>query len=110
VDSCTDARLQADGRGQNRGILLAMKLRSLLLLVFLPLIAYAEDTEKPSAVERAANATGRGIDHAAKATGRGVERAAKATGRGLERAAKATARGVERTVDRTEGWVKKKTE
>jgi len=43
-------------------------------------------------VKRASNATGKGVKHAGKATGSGVTRAANATGRGIERAGKATGR------------------
>ena len=78
--------------------------------VFLPLVAlcmvgvfsfvcFAEEatTDKPAtggALERAGEATERGVKRGANATERGVKRGANATKRGVKRGANATKRGV----------------
>jgi hypothetical protein len=51
----------------------------------------------PEKIERAGQATGRGIERGADATKRGVQRAGEATGKGIERGVNATKRGVKRT-------------
>jgi hypothetical protein len=65
----------------------------------------AKTTEK--GVKRAGEATGSGIERGAKATERGVKRAGEATGRGIERGAKATERGVKRAGEATGKGIKK---
>ena len=61
----------------------------------------------PGKIERAGQATGKGIERGAKATERGVKRAGEATGRGIERGAKATERGVKRAGEATGKGIKK---
>ena len=61
----------------------------------------------PGKIERAGQATGKGIERGAKATERGVRRAGEATGRGIERGAKATERGVRRAGEATGKGIKK---
>ena len=61
----------------------------------------------PGKIERAGQATGKGIERGAKATERGVKRAGEATGRGIERGAKATERGVKRAGAATGKGIKK---
>ena len=58
-------------------------------------------------IERAGQATGKGIERGAKATERGVKRGVEATGRGIERGAKATERGVKRAGEATGKGIKK---
>ena len=55
----------------------------------------------PGKIERAGQATGKGIEQGAKATKRGVKRAGEATGEGIERGADATKRGVKRAGEAT---------
>ena len=61
----------------------------------------------PGKIERAGQATGKGIERGAKATERGVKRGVEATGRGIERGAKATERGVKRAGEATGKGIKK---
>ena len=61
----------------------------------------------PGKIERAGQATGKGIERGAKATEHGVKRAGEATGRGIERGAKATERGVKRAGEATGKGIKK---
>ena len=58
-------------------------------------------------IERGANATERGVKRAGEATRRGIERGANATERGVRRAGEATGRGIERGVNATERGVKR---
>jgi hypothetical protein len=74
-----------------------MKLLCALAAVLIAVLARAED--KPNALER-------GVNKAGKAIERTGDRGAKATSNGLNTAGKA----VGRTVDKTENWVKKKTQ
>ena len=79
-----------------------MKVRFLVVAsLFCATSAFAADETpaKPNRAERAAEKTGQAIDRAAKKTGKAIERAAKNTGKALDHAA-----------DKTEGWIKKKTE
>ena len=70
------------------------------LLLSLALCAHAEEKQdKPNRVERVA-----------KKTADGVERTVKRTGKWAERTGNRAGKAVERTVDKTESWVKKKTE
>ena len=64
-------------------------------------------SEPPGKIERAGQATGKGIERGAKATEHGVKRAAEATGRGIEKGAKATERGVKRAGEATGRGIKK---
>jgi hypothetical protein len=64
-------------------------------------------SEPPGKIERAGQATGKGIEKGAEATKRGVQRAGKATGKGIEKGAKATARGVKRAGKATGEGIKK---
>ena len=103
--------------------------------VFLPLVAlclvgvfssvsFAEEatTKKPAAetpaaaiphesppgkIERAGQATGKGIEKGADATKRGVQRAGTATRKGIEKGAKATERGVKRAGEATGKGIQK---
>ncbi len=61
----------------------------------------------PGKIERAGQATGKGIERGAKATERGVQRAGEATRTGIERGAKATERGVKRAGEATGKGIKK---
>ena len=61
----------------------------------------------PGKIERAGQATGKGIERGAKATERGMKRGVEATGRGIERGAKATERGVKRAGEATGKGIKK---
>ena len=61
----------------------------------------------PGKIERAGQATGKGIERGANATERGVKRAGEATGRGIEQGAKATERGVKRAGEATGRGIKK---
>ena len=61
----------------------------------------------PGKIERAGQATSKGIERGAKATERGVKRGVEATGRGIERGAKATERGVKRAGEATGKGIKK---
>jgi hypothetical protein len=61
----------------------------------------------PGKIERAGQATGKGIERGAKATERGVKRAGEATARGIERGAKATEHGVKRAGEATGRGIKK---
>jgi hypothetical protein len=61
----------------------------------------------PGKIERAGQATGKGIERGADATKRGVKRAGEATRNGIERGANATARGVKRAGQATGEGIKK---
>ena len=61
----------------------------------------------PGKIERAGQATGKGIEKGAKATERGVQRAGTATRKGIEKGAKATERGVKRAGEATGKGIKK---
>ncbi len=61
----------------------------------------------PGKIERAGQATGKGIERGAKATEHGVKSAGEAAGRGIERGAKATERGVKRAGEATGRGIKK---
>ncbi len=61
----------------------------------------------PGKIERAGQATGKGIEQGANATERGVKRGANATERGVKRAANATERGVKRAGEATGKGIKK---
>jgi hypothetical protein len=74
-----------------------MKLLCALAPVLIAVLARAED--KPNALER-------GVTKAGKAIERTGDRGAKATSNGLNTAGKA----VGHTVEKTENWVKKKTQ
>ena len=64
-------------------------------------------SEPPGKIERAGQATCKGIEKGAKATKRGVQRAGTATGKGIEKGAKATERGVKRAGEATGKGIKK---
>ena len=61
----------------------------------------------PGKIERAGQATGKGIEKGANATKRGVQRAGTATRKGIEKGAKATERGVKRAGEATGKGIKK---
>jgi len=61
----------------------------------------------PGKIERAGEATGKGIKRGADATERGVRRAGEATREGIERGASATERGVKRAGEATGKGLKK---
>ena len=101
-----------------------LPLVALCMVGVFPLVSFAEEattdkpaTENPAAgtdhsapagkIERAGQATERGLNRAANATERGVNRAANATKRGVNRAANATERGVKRAGKATGKGIKK---
>ena len=96
-----------------------LTLVALCLVGVFPSVSFAEEeTPKPvpetsaagtppGKIERAGQATGKGIERGAKATERGVKRGVDATGRGIERGAKATERGVKRAGEATGKGIKK---
>ena len=61
----------------------------------------------PGKIERAGQATGKGIERGADATKRGVKRAGEATREGIERGVNATERGVRRAGEATGKGIKK---
>jgi hypothetical protein len=61
----------------------------------------------PGEIERAGQATGKGIEKGADATKRGVQRAGTATRKGIEKGAKATERGVKRAGEATGKGIQK---
>ncbi len=72
-----------------------------------PPAAATPHSAPPGKIERAGQATGKGIEQGAKATKRGVKRAGEATGSGIERGAKATERGVKRAGEATASGIKR---
>jgi hypothetical protein len=67
-------------------------------------VAGTHDDTPPGKIERAGQATGKGIEREAKATERGLKRGVKATERGLRRAGNATGKGIKKageTVEKT---------
>jgi len=56
----------------------------------------------PGKIERAGQATGKGIERAGQATERGVKRAANATERGVKRAGEATGKGIKKAGEAVE--------
>jgi hypothetical protein len=72
-----------------------------------PPAAATHHSAPPGKIERAGQATGKGIERGAQGTERGVKRAGEATASGIERGAKATERGVKRAGEATGKGIKK---
>ncbi len=83
----------------------------LFFVTAVPLGSFAEGEPQGSSsagpIDRAAKATGKGLERGANATERGIKRAGKATGRGLKRAANATERGIKKAGKATGKGLKK---